>query len=145
MLYVKLFTQDGTPPSEAPDPNNTQPHIIAITHDDYNQYFIAVEKGMYMESTDIATAVFLLLGTHYVFNLSYHAKVFEVMRFVQEKVGGIPSDRKTKHMKSAVASSHLCGIVAVYEQRKNENHHADIETADTDIKTADTDNAADSD
>ena len=129
-----MFTQDGTPPSEAPDPNNTQPHIIAITHDDYNQYFIAVEKGMYMESMDIATAVFLLLGSHYVFNLSYHAKVW---RFLQEKVGGIPSDRKVKFTKSAVASSHLCGIVAVYEQ-KNEDHHADIETADTD-------NAADSD
>ena len=113
-----MFTQDGTLPSEAPDPNNTQPHIIAITHDDYNQYFIAVEKGMYMESTDIATAVFLLLGSHYVFNLSYHVKVFEVLRFLQEKVGGIPSDRKMKFTKSAVASSHSCGIVAVYEQQK---------------------------
>lgn len=91
-----------------------------------------------MESTDIATAVFLLLGSHYVFNLSYHAKVFEVLRFLQEKVGGIPSDRKMKFTKSAVASSHSCGIVAVYEQQKNEDHHADIETADTD-------NAADSD
>jgi len=42
-----------------------------------------------MESTNVATALFYLVASHYVFNLSYHDKIQEVLRFIQEKVMGI--------------------------------------------------------
>lgn len=88
-----------TPPAEVPDPQNSQPHIVAIAHDNYYQYYIAIEKGMYMDCTDVVTAV-LLLASHYVFNLSYHPKVHELLRFIQEKVSGIPSTKKRAKFRS---------------------------------------------
>jgi len=39
-----------------------------------------------METTDVASALFCLIASHYVFNLSYHPKIFEILRFIQEKV-----------------------------------------------------------
>jgi len=64
---------------------------VVITHDEYEQYFIAIEQKLYFESTDLATAVFFLLGCHYVLNLSYHQKLADLLRFYQEKVAGIAS------------------------------------------------------
>ena len=56
---------------------------------------------------DIATALFLLIGSHYIFNLSYHTKVQEVMRFLQEKVMRISSDASTKKSKGHLAASNV--------------------------------------
>ena len=67
---------------------------MVVTNDDYNQYFIAIEQEMCMESTDVATAVFNLIASHYVFNLSYHDKIHEMLRFVQEKWMDIQSNEK---------------------------------------------------
>ena len=87
-----------------------------IEHDDYSQYFIAVEKNLMLESTNIATALFLLLASHYVFNLSYHTKASEFFIFMQEKIAKIPSDdsntKTTK--KSPIAQSHVRGIAQYY-------------------------------
>ena len=63
-----LFLQNGTPPSEIPDKNNNQPHIVAIERDEYFQYMIAVEQSLMLECTEIATAIFMMLACHYVFN-----------------------------------------------------------------------------
>ena len=49
-----------------------------------------------MECTDFAMAMFLMLGSHYIFNLSYHPRIYDLLRFIQEKVAGIPSDDKGK-------------------------------------------------
>ena len=38
----------------------------------------------------------LLAWLHYVLNLSYHPKLNDILRFVQEKVDGIPSAKGTK-------------------------------------------------
>ena len=120
-----------------PDPQNSQPHIVVIAHDNYYQYYIAIEKGIYMDYTDVVTAVFLL-ASDYVFNPSYHPKVHELLRFIQEKVSGIPSNKKGKILKSPAASSHICGITSVYETMKSEKDHGDVDT-DTITDTVDTD------
>ena len=104
-----------------PDPENTQPHIIAIIHDDYNQYYIAVEKNLCMECTDIASALFFLIACHYIFNLSYHSKVYDVLRFIQEKILKVPSDETIKSCKSPVAVSHIKGITNVYESLNSDS------------------------
>ena len=41
-----LYTLESysTPPSDIPDPENNQPHIVFVAHDEYNQYYVAVEK-----------------------------------------------------------------------------------------------------
>lgn len=51
---------------------------MVIQHDDYDQYFIAVEQTLMMETTDVATVIFLMLGSHYIFNLNYHPKVNDI-------------------------------------------------------------------
>ena len=59
---------------------------------------------MCMESTDVATAVFNLIASHYVFNLSYHDKIHEMLHLVQEKWMDIQSNEKGKS-KSPVSLS----------------------------------------
>ena len=72
------------------------------------------------------SALFFLIASHYVFNLSYHPKVYEVLRFVQEKIVNIPSDG-SKVSKSPVASSHINGITSVFESLDIDSHGA-VET-----------------
>ena len=57
-----------------PDPENTQPHIITIIYDDYNQYYTAVEKILCMECADIASALFFshCLPLHFQFELPFN-------------------------------------------------------------------------
>lgn len=100
---------------------------MVIVHDDYNQYYVAVEQQLCMESTDVTTAVFFLLGSHYIFNLSYHPKVYEVLHFIQEKIAGIPSG-ENKYSKSAAALSHINGTANMHESLDSQD--AEYETDD---------------
>ena len=102
---------------------------MAFIHDEYNQYFISIENQLYMECTNVATALFLLVASHYIFNLTYHPKVHEVLRFLQEKVAGIPSDERSKKIKYHVAVSHMNGISSVYAEMKD-NDDETIEVPD---------------
>ena len=68
---------------------------------------------------------FLLLATHYVFNLRYHTKAAELLMFIQEKFAKLPTvvfDLKHKGKKpkdkSPVVSSHIIEIVHCYESLK---------------------------
>ena len=114
--------QSGTPPSELADKENNQPHIVVIQQDDYDQYFLAIEQTLMLESRDVAAALFLLLASHYVFNLSYHSKCSDLMTFVQEKIAKIPSfgasSQKKRKEKSPVALSHVNGMSRVYNHLK---------------------------
>ena len=74
-----------------------------------------------MECTDMPSALFFLIASHYVFNLSYHSKVFEVLRFVQEKIVNVPSDERSKVSKSPVASSHINGITSVFDSLNSQD------------------------
>ena len=98
-----------------PDPENTQPHIIAIIHNDYNQYYIVVEKNLSMQCTDIASALLYHIACYYIFNLSYHSKVYDVLQFIQEKILKVPCDETIKSCKSPVAVSHIKGITNANE------------------------------
>lgn len=77
----------------------------------------------------MATAIFHLLGSHYILNLSYHPKLNDLMRFIQEKIAHIPSSHGVKSSKSAVATTHVIGIASEYAAVKNV---ADCESTDSD-------------
>ena len=124
-----ICIQDETPAEDAPEPANSQPHIVVVEHDDYNQYFVAVERQLCMESRDVATALFLLLGTHYILNLSYHPKIADFMRFVQEKIARIQSSRASKP-RSPVAATHINGLFSEYASFKK--RQAGNDTPDSD-------------
>jgi len=77
-----------------------------------------------MESADLSMALFLLLAAHYVFNLSYHSKTTDLMKFLQEKVAKINSaDKKVKKLKSPVATEHINGISREYDQLNTPIHN----------------------
>ena len=57
-----------------------------------------------MECKNIVTTLFLVLAARYIFNLSYHTKVHDLMRFLLKKVAGIPSDKGAKKISSPVAT-----------------------------------------
>ena len=74
---------------------NSQPQLVII-EGDYDQYFVAVEQQLLLESRELPTAVFLLLATHYIFNLSYHPKAEDLLHFIQEKMTVISSATRKK-------------------------------------------------
>ena len=98
----------GTPPSDAPDKHNNQPHIVITEHEDYSQYFIPDEQVIMLERTDLVSALFLLLAIHYVFNLSYLTKGAELLMFIQEKFAKIPTVvLDLKHKGKSQTTNHL--------------------------------------
>lgn len=112
-MYI---VQNDTPPSQAVEASNSQPHLVVFRHEEYDQYFVAVEQQLCMECTDLSMALFLLLAAHYIFNLSYHTKTTELMKFLQEKVAGIDSATKSvKKLKSPVATQHVNAIATEYK------------------------------
>ena len=99
---------------------------MVFQHEEYDQYFISIEQELCMESADFSMALFLLLASHYIFNLSYQTKVFELMKFLQEKIAGISSEGKgTKKMKSPVAAIHVGGISSIYDSLADKNPNDD--------------------
>ena len=78
-LYITInCTQRGTPPAEATEKNNNQPHIVMFSDenedDPINQYFVSVEQKLMMESSSITAAIFYTVAAHYIYNLNYHPK-----------------------------------------------------------------------
>ena len=79
-----------------------------------------------MECHDLASVLFLLLGSHYILNLSYHSKLHDTITFFQEKVAKILSTAKSK-AKSPVAANHINGIYSEYDVLKSEMLSSDSE------------------
>ena len=77
---------------------------------------IAVEQSLILDCTEVSTALFLLLATHYVFNLSYQGKAEEFLMFIQEKVAKIASDKHTK--RRPVGDIYVTEINSIYERLK---------------------------
>lgn len=121
-----MHIQNDTPPSEAPQEGNNQPHLVVFNHDEFDQFFVSIERKLFMECADLASALFLLLGSHYILNLSYHQKLHDMMTFLQEKVAGI-SSASTHKSKSPVAVNHINGISAEYDNMKSESSPSDTE------------------
>ena len=106
--------QSGTPPSEAVVKGNSQPQLVVIEGEYGDQYFISVKEQLVLESRDFPTAIFLLVASYYIFNLAYHAKVEDLLCFVQEKIALIPSASRRK-CKSPVVQNHINGINCMYK------------------------------
>ena len=110
LLYNALFNaqniQRGTSPAQVIDKSNNCPHILRFVTppgaDLQDTYFIAVEQKILMECRCAAKALYCLLATHYVFDISYNPSAKDVLLFLQEKVTGI-SDPGFK--KSAIYSN----------------------------------------
>ena len=86
--------QRGTPAKEAVDASNNHPHIVCFMDaagDILPTHFIAIEQDLVLECCSLDSALFIMLATHYVFNIEYHPKVKDVLYFLQEKVLGYPN------------------------------------------------------
>ena len=51
-------------------------------------HFIAIEQELVLECRSIDSALFMMLATHYVFNMEYHPNVRDVLYYFQDKVLG---------------------------------------------------------
>ena len=121
-----LPVQKGTPPSEAADKRNNQPHIVLfqdeLEDEDLvacKQYFISVEQKLFMESSNLITALLNLVASHYILNLAYHLKTNDMLTFLQEEVMDIASDGKKLTKPSS--SVHVSGIVRYYKAGSTDN------------------------
>ena len=113
-----LLIQHGTPPAEATDRTNNQPHIVVFTDDDavdepVNQYFIAVEQILLMQCSNAISAIFFLLAAHYIFNMAYHPKTNDILTFLQHKVAKLPL--QVDHKWGTVAGTHIVGMDHQYQ------------------------------
>ena len=43
VVELLFLIQNETPPEQVPESGNFQPHLVVFTHDEYDQYFVAVE------------------------------------------------------------------------------------------------------
>lgn len=126
IITYLIFVQNETSVKEAPEKGNNQPHLVIFNHDEYDQYFISIEQKLYLECKDVATAIFHQLGCHYVLNLSYHQKLSDLMRFIQEKIARVSSSHTIK-WKSAVSTMHVNGISSEYEALKQQEENSDTD------------------
>ena len=112
-----FVTQVGTTPSEAVDPKNNQPHIVVVTDDigEDMQYLIAVEQNLTLKTDNLVSAVYLLIATHYVFNMDYHTKAKYFLTFIASKVAGISV---SGYKWGTIVATHVSGLCQLYEERK---------------------------
>ena len=82
---IRCLIHNTTKRPKAAVTGNSQPQLVII-EGDHDQYSVAVEQQHLLESRELPTAVFLLLATHYIFNLSYHPKAEDLLHFIQEKM-----------------------------------------------------------
>lgn len=91
MMCTVFFIQRGTPAQEAIDVSNNHPHIVKFidaTGDISPQFFVAVEQQLLLECKSLERAIFLMVATHYVFNIEHNSKVKDVFLFLEEKIFG---------------------------------------------------------
>ena len=116
------YIQRGTPPSEATEKANNQPHIVLFRNEEQDselpqQYFISVEQQLILECSSLESAIFLCVASHYFLNLEYHPKAKDVWLFIQEKVLQLTtkSRKGTKTYLSPTTSAHFSGISRFFE------------------------------
>ena len=104
-----FFIQRGTPAHEAIDGSNNHPHIVKFidaTGDLSPQFFVAVEQQLLLECKSLERAIFLMVATHYVFNIEYNLKVKDVFLFLEEKIlGFLDTSVKKSSIYLSVSSS----------------------------------------
>ena len=75
-------------------------------------YVVIVEQDTLTKCRDLVTALYVMLSIHYIFNFSYHTRVKELFRFIQEVIMEIIDTEK----KSAAFSNFFC-VIAAAEQK----------------------------
>ena len=109
IMCMQFFILCGTPAVEACDKTvNLIIYFCDVNNDssDFTTHFlIAIEQNLMLESSNVFAAVFYLVASHYVFNLSYHSKVNYVL-FLQEKVLDLPS---TSVKRTPTSLTHFAG------------------------------------
>ena len=60
------------------------------------QFFIAVEQQLLLECKSLEKAVYVMVASHYVFNIEYRHRVKDVFIFLQEKILGFVDDTVKK-------------------------------------------------
>ena len=104
---------------------NNQPHIVwfqDVDDEDINQqFFIAVEQSLMLETNNLVSAIFACVAAHYVFNLSYNPKAG---LFIQERICEIPSKGCKRH---ASTVSHFSGIARTYEEMFKDSNHETVD------------------
>lgn len=68
--------------------------FTCVTEDETSSYFLFVEQMVLCETTSFTKALFLWFSIHYVFHLSYCAKLNDMCLFIQEFVFGLPCSTK---------------------------------------------------
>ena len=76
-----------------------------------------------MKCDNIASAIYFLLASHYVFNMDYHTKIKDLMNFIASKVGTLTISEKFKY--SPNAGTHATGICRVYESSQLRSSDSD--------------------
>lgn len=96
--------------------SNNHPHIVKFvdsSNDIPPQYFIAIEQQLLLECKSLESAIFILVASHYVFNIEYHSMVKDVFCFLEEKVFGF-ADTSVK--KSSIYLSESSSIDLYLEE-----------------------------
>ena len=66
--------QCGTPPCEALNKDNNQPHIVHFVGDVNVHVYVAIEQEIAFECSSMTNAVFTMLAVHF-FNLEHNHRV----------------------------------------------------------------------
>lgn len=85
--------------------------VISDPEEDINQYFIAIEQTLIMQTQNLVSAIFFVVAAHYIFNMNYHPKLKDLMTFLQVKMAGLKDER---HKWGAVVGTHVNGLSRQY-------------------------------
>ena len=115
-IVSHISLQTGTPPEEATDSNNNQPHVVSIVDADDSvpaQYYIAIEQKIVFQCLSLCKALYFLFIVHYVFNLEYHPRVKEFYYFMQDHLF------KIKEAKPSTRSANYANVCSSIDCRVN--------------------------
>ena len=107
--------QNSTSEDQFLDGGSTHPYIVRKFDGDETipaSYSIFVEEEETIKCPDFTSALFVAFSLHYVLNLTYHPKLYDLFLFFQEVIFQIPRDTQKK---SAALSNFTAAIAAAAE------------------------------
>ena len=94
---LPILLQNSTSIKEYRDTTNSHPYIIRWYNGDrpMAMYKIFVEQEDLAKCYDFTTGFYIMFSYHYIFNISYHSRVQDVL-FLQEMVFCMPLQNQKK-------------------------------------------------